>query len=126
MTNQAGILDGKGAFKQAGFNRGLTNVVDKLPIITGQQGAQYLKTLGNVAHNIMVEPEGAFVNKSNTWVAQAAEKAPEVIAHAVNAKTMSPLGTWTLGAIRGMSAKKAKQRILGPGAGIRISDIGKE
>lgn len=81
LKDKAGIVDEKGNFSQANYNRALKKLddVNNLQEIYTPAAASQLKTLGNVANYTQFQPRGAFVNNSNTLVGAMAERAKQAI-----------------------------------------------
>jgi hypothetical protein len=81
LKDKAGIVDEKGNFSQANYNRALKKLddVNNLQEIYTPEAAGQLKTLGNVANYTQFQPRGAFVNNSNTLVGAMAERAKQAI-----------------------------------------------
>ena len=124
-------MDSGTKFKQKGFNDGLKELRPKLNDLVQPEQAAHLEALGNVARYTMEQPEGSYVNNSNTQVsaAAAAKKAAATAANTVVDKA-------TLGASRYLRERKAAaiaeqennamlDQMLKPGAGIKLSDFPK-
>jgi hypothetical protein len=82
LSDKAGIYGEQANFSQAGFNKGLKQLdaVKNMQEIFDAGTASQLKTLGNVAGYTQFQPRGSFVNNSNTWIANLAEKGKKAIA----------------------------------------------
>jgi hypothetical protein len=99
--------------------------------LVGGETAQQLKTLGNVARYTQAQPRGSFVNTSNTLTGALAQNIREGIGMAAEkglnvAVPGLQLGT-TIAEKRAASAtKQATKESLKPGAGSRLSEIGKK
>jgi hypothetical protein len=119
LRNQA--LGQTGNFSQAAYNKSLQALGPKLDVLFTPQEAAQLRTLGNVAKYTQVQPKGAFVNNSNTDVANYARAGASMAAHAVNAATHSPLGSVAQSVAENAIAKKANatqlRQLLSPAAG---------
>jgi hypothetical protein len=132
LKDKAGIVDGKGNFSQAEYNRALKKLddVNNLQEIFNQESASQLKTLGNVARYTQAQPRGAFVNNSNTLVGALAERAKQltgvVVEKGLNVAVPGvQLGT-SLMEMRARRASAAEsKRALEVGAGTKLKDIGK-
>ena len=89
---------------------------------------QQLKDIAEVGKLIEARPAGSFVNESNTFVAQAGELAKsgvEKTANYVFGANIIPVGTMTREALAKRATRQATKETLKPGAGTRLSDIGK-
>ncbi|MDF2435217.1 MAG: hypothetical protein JWP44_4848, partial [Mucilaginibacter sp.] len=95
LRDKAGIgPDYKGALKQFGYNKALTELDPKLHSLVDPRTAETFRDIGDVAHNIQVAPPGSTVNSSNTLSAGMADYAGGVVEHAVNAQAGGlPIGT---------------------------------
>jgi hypothetical protein len=128
LKSKAGIVNEQGNFSQAGFNKALQNIDPKILTIVGPQVNAQLKALGNTARLTQARPKGSFVNESNTFVAQAGELAKsgaEKTANYVFGANIVPVGTIAREALGKRATKQATRESLKPGAGTKISDIGK-
>ena len=85
LKDKAGIVDEKGNFSQANYNRALKKLddVNNLQEIYTPEAASQLKTLGNVANYTQFQPRGAFVNNSNTLVGAMAQSAKNAVGKTV-------------------------------------------
>jgi hypothetical protein len=131
LKNKAGIVDNNGNFSQAGFNRALEQLSPKMQQLVGGETAQQLKTLGNVARYTQAQPKGSFVNTSNTLTGALAQNVREGIGMAAEkglnvAVPGLQLGTTIAEKRAASAAKKATKESLKPGAGSRLSEIGKK
>lgn len=132
LKEKAGIVDDKGNFSQAGYNKALRNIdnMNNLNIVMDGETAGQLKSLGNVASYIQNQPKGSFVNNSNSAVAYLAEKAAGALETAANVagggKIGLPVGTMIRSKAQEFKAKKEAEKSLRPGAGVELKDIGKE
>jgi len=120
LRDAAGIgPDYKGSFKQAGFNKALQALDPKLTSLLDPKTAEQLQTLGNVAHNIQVEPPGGTVNRSNTLTAGLSGYAGGALEHAANAKGgLIPLGTIARKGIEHVKYGSRVKQAIQPGAGL--------
>ena len=137
LTDKAGIVDGKGNFSQAEYNKALKKLddVNNLQEIFNQEAASQLKTLGNVANYTQAQPRGAFVNNSSTLVGAMAEKAAYLMEQGANilggGKIGIPVGSIVRGKVQQYKAGKETEKALEVGAGTRqtgknkVSDLGK-
>jgi hypothetical protein len=132
LKEKAGIIDDKGNFTQAGYNKALRNLdnMNNLNIVMDGETASQLKSLGNVAGYIQNQPKGSFVNNSNTLVGALAEKAAGLAETAGNVmlggKFGIPAGSIVRGKVQEFKAKKEAEKSLRPGAGVELRNIGKE
>jgi hypothetical protein len=127
LKNKAGVMDNNGNFSQAGYNRALQQLDPKLLELVDGETAQQLRALGNVARYTQAQPRGSYVNQSNTFVAGAKEMAKGGLEKAGNVAGFGvlPLGTMTREALASRAAAKQTQESLKPGAGTKLSDLGK-
>lgn len=138
LTDKAGIVDGKGNFSQAEYNKALKKLddVQNLNAIFNQEAASQLKTLGNVARYTQAQPRGAFVNNSNTLVGSLAEKAGKGVSMGVEkglnvAVPGLQLGTSVMEMRARRAAEAETRKALETGAGTKqsgknkVSDLGK-
>lgn len=125
LRRAAGIDDqGNGNFGQARFNNALQALGPKMRSLVDPKTADQLDTLGNVARYAQAQPRGSFVNNSNTFVAQAAAHAANVLEGAANLKTGLPVGTMVRKAIANRAQARATHEALKPGAGLgRLSNM---
>ena len=126
LTRAAGLIEGKGNFSQAGYNRALESIRPKLGVIFDPKTRQQVEALGNTARLTQYAPRGSFVNASNTFTAaigntakNTAESMANVAAHGV------PVGTWTRKIAGHFGEARAVKKSLAPGAGILLRNVGK-
>ena len=129
LKEKAGIVNDNGNFSQSGYNKALMQLEPKLQYLVGEATPQ-LKILGNVARYTQAQPRGSFVNNSNTLVGALAQNVKSAIGGAVEhglnlAVPYARLGTTVMQKRAESLARKATQESLKPGAGTRLSDIGK-
>jgi len=129
LKEKAGIVNDNGNFSQSGFNKALMQLDPKLQYLVGEATPQ-LKTLGNVARYTQAQPKGSFVNNSNTLVGAIAQNLAKSVGFAaekgINAVVPgAQLGTAIMERRAANAAKQATKESLKPGAGTRLSDIGK-
>ena len=118
-----------GNFNQASYNRALKQIEPKLNQLVDAETAQHLRSLGNVAQYTQAQPRGSYVNQSNTFVAGAkalAASGLEKGANTVLGAGVVPVGSMIRESVQKRSAKKQAEQSLKPGAGTKLSDIGKE
>jgi hypothetical protein len=131
LGDRAGIVEGRGNFSQANYNKALKKLddVNNLQQIFTPEGQTYLRTLGNVANYTQFQPRGSFVNNSNTLVGYLAEKGAgglETAANVVGLKTIGyPAGSEARRLIGQARERKFARESLEPGAGSKISDMAK-
>ena len=125
LRRAAGIDDqGNGNFGQARFNNALQALGPKMRSLVDPKTADQLETLGNVARYTQSQPRGSFVNNSNTFVAQAAAHAANMLEGAANLKTGLPVGTMIRKAMANRAQARATHEALKPAAGVgRLSDL---
>lgn len=132
LSDRAGIVDGKGNFSQANYNKALKRLddVNNFGAIFDPETGLQLKTLGNVANYTQFQPRGAFVNNSNTLVGYLANKAAggaETVGNVIGLKTIGyPLGSEGRRVIQGARERAQVKRALEPGAGSTLEDISKK
>ena len=132
LSDKAGIIDGKGNFSQANYNKAVEQLdkVNNFGAIFDPETQLQLRTLGNVAAYTQFQPRGSFVNNSNTLVGYLANKAAggaEQVGNVIGLKTVGyPLGSEARRVIRASRERKEAQEALQPGAGSTLSEIGKK
>jgi hypothetical protein len=127
LKDKAGVINDNGNFSQAGYNKALKQLDPRLLELVDGKTAQQLRALGNVARHTQAQPRGSYVNQSNTFVAGAKEMAKGGLEKAGNVAGFGvlPLGTMTREALASRAAAKQTQESLKPGAGTKLSDLGK-
>ena len=132
LSDRAGIVDGKGNFSQANYNKALKRLddVNNFGVIFDPETGLQLKTLGNVANYTQFQPRGAFVNNSNTLVGYLANKAAgglETAGNVIGLKTIGyPLGSEGRRVIQGARERAEVKRALEPGAGSTLDEISRK
>jgi hypothetical protein len=129
LKSKAGIVNESGNFSQNGFNKALQSIDPKILTIVGPEVNAQLKALGNTARLTQARPKGSFVNESNTFVAQAGEFAKSGVEKGANyvfGANIIPVGTIAREALGKRAVNQATKESLKPGAGTKISDIGKQ
>jgi hypothetical protein len=132
LSDRAGIVDGRGNFSQANYNKALKKLDDanNLHQIFTPESQTMLRTLGNVANYTQFQPRGSFVNNSNTLVGYLAEKgagALETGANVVGLKTIGyPVGSEARRVIGAARERKFVKEALEPGAGSTLQEISKK
>ena len=127
LSDKAGILDGKGNFSQANYNKGLKSLDDvrNFQAIFNPETQLQLKTLGNVANYSQFQPRGAYVNNSNTLVGYLANKAANVAEGTGNVAGLKFMGGYPIGTearqfLQSRAQKAEVKQSLKPGAGSNI------
>lgn len=129
LSDKAGIVDGKGNFSQANYNKAVKRLddVNNFGVIFDPDSQLQLRTLGNVAAYTQFQPRGSFVNNSNTLVGYLANKAAggaEQVGNVVGLKTFGyPLGSEARRVIRASRERKEASEALKPGAGSTLDEI---
>lgn len=118
-----------GNFNQASYNRALKQIEPKLNYLIDPETANNLRTLGRVAEYTQAQPRGSYVNQSNTFVAGAKELAKSGLERGANVMLgagVVPVGSMMRETAQKRAMKKETQKILKPGAGTKLSDVGKD
>jgi hypothetical protein len=129
LSDKAGIVEGRGNFSQAQYNKALKKLDDvkNFQAIFDPESQLQLRTLGNVAAYTQFQPRGSFVNNSNTLVGYLANKAAGGLEQAGNVmglKTFGyPIGSEARRVIRSARERREAERALQPGAGSTLQDI---
>jgi hypothetical protein len=129
LSDKAGIVDGKGNFSQANYNKALKKLddVNNFGVIFDPENQLQLRTLGNVAAYTQFQPRGSFVNNSNTLVGYLAEKAAgglEQTGNLMGLKTFGyPIGSEARRVIRSARERREAEKALQPGAGSTLEDV---
>jgi hypothetical protein len=133
LSDKAGIMDGKGNFSQANYNKALKQLDDfkKFGTIFDPESQLQLRTLGNVAAYTQFQPRGSFVNNSNTLVGYLANKAAggaEQIGNIAGLKFAGgiPIGTMARQAVQKSKGKARVKKALEPGAGSTLSEVSRQ
>ena len=131
LSDKAGIVDGRGNFRQDGYNRALKKLddVNNFGAIFDPESQLQLKTLGNVAGYTQFQPRGSYVNNSNTLVGYLANKAAgaaESVGNVAGLKFGFPAGTMVRQAVQSSKQKKRAEQALKPGAGSTLDEISKK
>jgi hypothetical protein len=132
LSDKAGIVEGRGNFSQANFNKGLKKLDDvkNFEAIFDPDSQLQLRTLGNVAAYTQFQPRGSFVNNSNTLVGYLANKAAGGLEQAGNVmglKTFGyPIGSEARRVIRSARERREAEAALKPGAGSTLQDISRQ
>ena len=117
-----------GNFNQAAYNKALKNIEPKLSQLVDAETAQNLRNLGEVAADVQAQPRGSYINNSNTFVAGAKELAKSGLEKGANTMIgmgIVPVGTMVRESAQKRALKKETSQALKPGAGSKLSDIGK-
>ena len=132
LSDKAGIVEGRGNFSQAQYNKALKKLDDvkNFQAIFDPESQLQLRTLGNVAAYTQFQPRGSFVNNSNTLVGYLASKAAGGLEQAGNVmglKTFGyPIGSEARRVIRSARERREAERALQPGAGSTLQDISRQ
>lgn len=126
LRGAAGLdAQGNGIFKQSGFNKAQQSLAPKLNSLVNPKIAESLEKVGNVARYTQAQPEGSFVNNSNTLVGALAEHGATAAENLINAKTGIG-GTLIRKAVQFRGERKAAQEVMKPYGGLeRLSDVAK-
>lgn len=109
----------EGNFAAASFDKSLKQLSPKLRHILPAGTTEQLEKLGNVARYTTAQPRGAFVNNSNTFVAQAADYGVSALEGAANVAAQGvPVGTWGRRALTALQSGRTARRAMAPGAGL--------
>lgn len=127
LSDKAGIVDGKGNFSQANYNKALKRLddVNNFGVIFDPESQLKLKTLGNVAGYTQFQPRGSFVNNSNTLVGHLANKAEQAGNIVGLGKFGIPAGTIIRQKYQASKEKRFVKESLKPGAGSTLDEISK-
>ncbi len=131
LSDKAGIVDGRGNFSQANYNKAVKKLDDvkNFQSIFDPESQLQLRTLGNVAGYTQFQPRGAFVNNSNTLVGYLANKfvgGLEAAGNVVGLKTVGyPLGSEARRVRESARERKEISKALEPGAGSLLKDVAK-
>jgi hypothetical protein len=99
---RAGVLNhlqdvsiSSGTFRQSAFNKALKQMEANrtLSLLFGEEGADRLRTIGNVAQFTQEQPVGSFVNNSNSTTAAIATYGVNGIAKAIDGITRIPIAS---------------------------------
>ena len=128
LTEKAGIVDGKGNFSQANYNKSLNQLdkVNNFQAIFDPESQLKLKTLGNVAAYTQFQPRGHYINNSGTLIGYLANKAEQAGNLVGLGKFGVPAGTIIRQKIQSSREKKFAKEALQPGAGSTLEDISKK
>jgi hypothetical protein len=131
LSDKAGIVEGKGNFSQANYNKAVKKLDDvkNFEAVFDPESQLQLRTLGNVAAYTQFQPRGSFVNNSNTLVGYLANKAAgglEAVGNVAGLKTFGyPIGSEARRIIRSARERREAEKALKPGAGSTLDEIGK-
>lgn len=128
LSDKAGIVDGKGNFSQANYNKAVKQLDDlkKFGAIFDPESQLKLRTLGNVAAYTQFQPRGSFVNNSNTLVGFLANKAEQGGNLIGLGKFGIPAGTIVRQKIQSGKEKRFAREALEPGAGSTLDEISRQ
>lgn len=125
LSDRAGIVDGRGNFSQANFNKAVKRLddVNNFGVIFDPETGLQLKTLGNVANYTQFQPRGAFVNNSNTLVSHLANRAEQAGNLVGFGKYGIPAGTMIRQKIQAVKEKRMVEKALAPTSGSTLEEI---
>ena len=132
LSDKAGIVDGKGNFSQANYNKALKKLddVNNFGVIFDPESQLQLRTLGNVAAYTQFQPRGAFVNNSNTlvgWLANKAAGGLEQTGNIMGLKTFGyPIGSEGRRIIETARERQEVKKMLDPMTGSTLEDVSKK
>jgi hypothetical protein len=128
LSDKAGIIDGKGNFSQANYNKAVKQLDDvkNFGAIFDPESQLKLRTLGNVAGYTQFQPRGSFVNNSNSVVGYLANKAEQAGNVVGLGKFGIPAGTIVRQKIQSSKEKKFAREALEPGAGSTLDEISRQ
>jgi hypothetical protein len=113
-----------GNFTQAGYNKALRALEPKLGSLLDPAARRARADLGDVARYSQFQPEGHYVNNSNTFVASAANKADALARKASNKAGGIPIGHLRSAEDERAAGEKTGEKTFAPGAGLtRLSDL---
>lgn len=122
LKQKAGIdpYRNEGDFSQHGYNRALAEVMPKLDLMVGAELAEQAQRLGRVAYDVKGAPAGSFPNRSNTFVAAAAEKAKGIAEQSANTligANIVPVGSWAREKLSARTVARESRERMRPAAG---------
>ena len=128
LSDKAGIVDGRGNFRQASYNKALKSLddVNNFGAIFDPESQMKLRTLGNVAAYTQFQPRGAFVNNSGTLVSYLANKAEQGGNLIGLGKFGIPAGTIVRQKLQAGKEKRFAKESLEPGAGSTLQDLSRQ
>jgi hypothetical protein len=119
LKSVSGVGGDSGNFSQSGYNKALQALGPKLDIIFNAEEAGVLRNVGAVSKYISLAPKGAYVNSSNTDVANLLRAGAE---HIVDRATGLPIMGVGRKVVEAATASKNEKTqladMLGPGAGV--------
>jgi hypothetical protein len=128
LSDKAGIVDGRGNFSQANYNKALKSLddVNNFGAIFDPESQMKLRTLGNVAAYTQFQPRGAFINNSGTLVGYLASKAEQGGNLIGLGKFGIPAGTIVRQKLQAGKEKRFAKESLEPGAGSTLQDLSRQ
>ena len=128
LSDKAGIVDGRGNFSQANYNKAIKGLddVNNFAAIFDPESQMKLRTLGNVAAYTQFQPRGAFVNNSGSVVAYLANKAEQTGNLIGLGKFGIPAGTIVRQKYQAGKEKRFAKESLEPGAGSTLQDLSRQ
>lgn len=101
-----------GNFTPAGYSRALGDIRAKLDVILTPEQMDRVEAIGNVAHNLIQQPKGSYVNNSNTLTGAMDETAMGVL------EKIPVVGGAARRVVEGQRETKFIRQATKPGAGI--------
>jgi hypothetical protein len=132
LKDQARIINDRGNFSEAGFKKGLNKLdsVKNFQAIFDPDTQLQLRTMDNVAHYVKFQPEGHWINNSNTWTNLKAygAKGLEGVGNIVGLKAFGgiPVGTIVRQKAVEAAEKKRVKKALEPGAGATLDEVSRK
>ena len=132
LKDQARIVNDRGNFSENGFKRGLQKLDDvkNFQTIFDPETQLQLRTMDNVAHYVKFQPEGHWINNSNTWTNLKAygAKGLEGLGNIAGLKAFGgiPVGTIVRQKAAEAAEKKRVKKALQPGAGATLEEVSRQ
>lgn len=106
-----------GKFLADQYSKGIDTISPKLNDLAGQEAAQQLQQIGNVAKYTSAQPKGAYVNNSNSLTGALSPHVEAGIKGFLSAKTMG-ISDFAASVAKAAKNSKAAKDAVSPGAGI--------
>ena len=132
LKDQARIFNDRGNFSENGFKRGLNKLdsVKNFQTIFDPETQLQLRTMDNVAHYVKFQPEGHWINNSNTWTNLKAygAKGIEQLGNIAGFKALGGIPVGTIITQKAIEAgeKKRVRKALEVGAGSTLQDLSRQ
>lgn len=132
LKDQARIVNDRGNFSEAGFKKGLKKLDDvkNFQTIFDPETQLQLRTMDNVAHYVKFQPEGHWINNSNTWTNLKAygAKGLEGLGNLAGLKAFGgiPVGTIVRQKAVEAAEKKRVKKALQLGAGATLEEVSRQ